>query len=726
MFDDGGHDQQQDFGMGGLQTMGIVNAFKTGDLWLDMIIAMLIPVFLRFAFGLMGRIEFPWYVFSNMFQKPERKHERSIAYRFQRNSWGGATSLDADNQNTVLLKAIQLYIHHKVKLNLKSAHLNLTSMEDNLSSPSSNYDGYGYDYGDDGDDEESKTLAGQLSKYKIIKDPPRNVWHDLGSFGTPAASVQLQIDEHEEDVSGKDDTGKAHCITTFRFVSSGATAIDSFVDQAYRWYMDELRSMEDNSRYYYELKSLRQGSDEDESSTILYNRYRLSDEKTFGSLFFRQKDPLLSMVDNFQSKSGKYAIAGFPHKLGVLLHGPPGTGKTSMIKALAQYTGRSIVSVPLTRISTNSELMDMFFQQRYSVAGEYMSIKMKFKDVIFVMEDVDAASKVVRRRDGGGGESVEEPELIDSSSCPKTTWTMLLESNDGDCKDLVKTLIEKSERLKIAALKSDVLKSIARRMSTVSGLGDLSGNGTADLTETVNSTIEAFETVDRFLGAHARSIKAAVESGVQVNDAFVDELLGLSPKVSAWRAIRPTLPSKNSLGIHDEDEASSEKEINMIEAARKMEQSAVAGDTDTKAVAGPSLWTKPKKDELNLQGLLNVMDGIIDTPGRILIMTTNHPEMLDPALIRPGRIDKQILLGYMSGVDAIGMLEHYFQTTLSDSQKERVEVIFDERLNMTPAQVEQMSAENDAVEDMLQQLEDRAGILSSATVSTSSASSFDD
>lgn len=31
------------------------------------------------------------------------------------------------------------------------------------------------------------------------------------------------------------------------------------------------------------------------------------------------------------------------------------------------------------------------------------------------------------------------------------------------------------------------------------------------------------------------------------------------------------------------------------------------------------------EDELNLSGILNVLDGVVDTPARIVIMTTNHP-----------------------------------------------------------------------------------------------------
>ena len=34
--------------------------------------------------------------------------------------------------------------------------------------------------------------------------------------------------------------------------------------------------------------------------------------------------------------------------------------------------------------------------------------------------------------------------------------------------------------------------------------------------------------------------------------------------------------------------------------------------------------------------MLNVLDGVVDCPNRIVVMTSNHPEKLDPALIRPG------------------------------------------------------------------------------------------
>ena len=59
------------------------------------------------------------------------------------------------------------------------------------------------------------------------------------------------------------------------------------------------------------------------------------------------------------------------------------------------------------------------------------------------------------------------------------------------------------------------------------------------------------------------------------------------------------------------------------------------GDDKKKAVGPFTSWNQPPcEDALNLAGLLNVLDGVVDSPGRIIVMTTNHPEKLDPALVR--------------------------------------------------------------------------------------------
>jgi hypothetical protein len=46
-----------------------------------------------------------------------------------------------------------------------------------------------------------------------------------------------------------------------------------------------------------------------------------------------------------------------------------------------------------------------------------------------------------------------------------------------------------------------------------------------------------------------------------------------------------------------------------------------------------------EKEVIDLSFLLNLLDGTLEANGRILIITTNFPERIDKALIRPGRID---------------------------------------------------------------------------------------
>jgi hypothetical protein len=65
-------------------------------------------------------------------------------------------------------------------------------------------------------------------------------------------------------------------------------------------------------------------------------RYLLSENRTFDTLFHPQRSEIVTLVNAFTQGKGKWGIPGVPRKLGFLLHGPPGTGKTSFVRALAQ------------------------------------------------------------------------------------------------------------------------------------------------------------------------------------------------------------------------------------------------------------------------------------------------------------------------------------------------------------------------------------------------------
>jgi mitochondrial chaperone BCS1 len=50
------------------------------------------------------------------------------------------------------------------------------------------------------------------------------------------------------------------------------------------------------------------------------------------------------------------------------------------------------------------------------------------------------------------------------------------------------------------------------------------------------------------------------------------------------------------------------------------------------------------QSSVTFSGFLNALDGVASGEERIIFMTTNHPERLDPALIRPGRVDLSVLI----------------------------------------------------------------------------------
>lgn len=64
--------------------------------------------------------------------------------------------------------------------------------------------------------------------------------------------------------------------------------------------------------------------------------------------------------------------------------------------------------------------------------------------------------------------------------------------------------------------------------------------------------------------------------------------------------------------------------------------------------------------EVSFSGLLNALDGVAAQEGRIVVLTTNHLERLDAALIRPGRIDVAVELGLATAGQLQGLFRRFF------------------------------------------------------------------
>jgi chaperone BCS1 len=79
---------------------------------------------------------------------------------------------------------------------------------------------------------------------------------------------------------------------------------------------------------------------------------------------------------------------------------------------------------------------------------------------------------------------------------------------------------------------------------------------------------------------------------------------------------------------------------------------------------------KKKKDDeekdkavaggLTLSGLLNALDGIETPSGSMFFMTTNLIKKLDPALLRPGRVDRKYYLGPATREQKVEMFQRFF------------------------------------------------------------------
>ena len=273
--------------------------------------------------------------------------------------------------------------------------------------------------------------------------------------------------------------------------------------------------------------------------------------RSFKNLFGKDINIIRKRVEFFRDNKDWYDDKGVPYTLGILVSGNPGSGKTSMIKCIANELKRHIINIHLSDTMTKTQIENLFYSEQIHVTqnGKTDIYTIPINKRIYVLEDIDCQCEIILDR---GNETAEQ----------------ILAKKNAELKQEI-------EKLKFA-------------------LSEMSNGKKMVMT---GNNMQKFE--------------------------------------------------------EKKNDSSNQK--------------------------------------ITLSFLLNMFDGVLETPGRITFMTTNFIDKLDKAFTRPGRIDVIGKFGFTDHSQLIAIIEHRYDTKLTEEQ---IGIINNMHPCITPAEVSRILFEN--------------------------------
>lgn len=122
------------------------------------------------------------------------------------------------------------------------------------------------------------------------------------------------------------------------------------------------------------------------------------------SIFLKEGelDALFGLVADFLASKNEYERCSVPYKLNLLLHGVPGTGKTSIIKAIASHFELNIAVIPFSHDLTDDVLAKAL------VKAHTMGCR------LIALEDIDCIFEQCRKPKDSGGAALTLSGLLNT------------------------------------------------------------------------------------------------------------------------------------------------------------------------------------------------------------------------------------------------------------------------------------------------------------------------
>jgi len=329
---------------------------------------------------------------------------------------------------------------------------------------------------------------------------------------------------------------------------------------------------------------------------IRFTKHEFKSNRQFTNVFFEGKDVLEHRFRFFLKNKEWYDERGIPYTLGILFHGPPGCGKTSSLKAIANESERHIININLKSSTGKKALKNLFYSPFLEVVPDENSVNVETYFIppekrIFVIEDADAIlDSILLDRTLKDKVLVETPQINQNN--------VQVETNNN---------IENEEN-------SNEYESIG-----------------------INGVVNGFEKPKLY--------------------TQLENLSNNSSNIEKPSGLLTLFGSSNII-----DKAVTDKVVD--------------NDDD---------------DELDLSTILNILDGTLEIPGRILIVSSNHADRFDKAFLRPGRIDLIVTFKLCNRDVIRDMFNCFYSCTKNIDDREENELIeqIPEYL-WTPAEVVQI------------------------------------